>query len=220
MFRELRRAPSPECISDLRFDACFAEELAAGELASLREHVSQCTRCQAREAQLAEQRERFAAANALPAWLAPVQVDAKTRVRWSRSAALTSAAACALVIIGIGMLRGAREPTLGSARSKGGESISFVKRGTDVRRGTRERPLHPGDKLRFTYTTGALRYLAILSLDGRQRASLYYPNGLQAARIAPGVDVALPSAVELDDAVGAESIFALFRDSAIELCRS
>jgi hypothetical protein len=222
VFRELRQASSPDCISDLRFDTCFAEELAPDELTSLREHLAQCARCQARQAWLVEQRRRFAEANALPAWLAPVQVDArsadKPRLRWTLTASLMSAAACALVVFGIGILRGEREPTLSSARSKGGQYISFfVKRGADVRRGTREQPLHPGDKLRFTYTTAAARYLAILSLDSRRRGSVYYPSGQQAARIAPGVDVALPSAVELDDAVGAESIFALFCESAIEL---
>ena len=65
MFPELRQAVSPDCISDLRFDAYFAEELAPGELGSLRAHVAQCARCRARQAWLLEQRRGFAAANAL-----------------------------------------------------------------------------------------------------------------------------------------------------------
>lgn len=88
----------------------------------------------------------------------------------------------------------------------------FVKRGERVVRGSSAEPLQPADRLRFAYTSASPQYLAIFSLDGDAHASVYYPMESLSARIEPGAEVLLPSAIELDDTVGDELIVAMFCD--------
>ncbi len=74
-------------------------------------------------------------------------------------------------------------------------------------------PAYPGDQLQLTYTTDTDGYLAIFSLDGAGVASVYYDDGAASARsaaITAGADVPLPHSIILDDALGTETLYALF----------
>ena len=103
-------------------------------------------------------------------------------------------------------------------RSKGSERIGFfVKRGEQVSRGEPGERVRPGDTLRFTYTSSRPRHLAILSLDGAQHASVYFPEGEHTQALPPGNDAPLKSSVELDDTLGQERILGLFCEAALEL---
>jgi hypothetical protein len=221
MFRQMRIGRTDACISDLRLDAWLAQNLADQEARALRAHLSGCARCQSREALLREEREQFGAAHPeLPAWLAPQSGDAdltqvaasKLRARGSAwLAGLAVAAACLLAFIAL---------PRASVRTKGSDYLSFyVKRGEAVHRGRLGEQVRRGDRLRFAYTASSPRYLAILSLDGARRASVYHPATAQAERVEPGSEVLLPSAVELDEAPGEERIYAVFCDQPPQLER-
>jgi Domain of unknown function (DUF4384) len=203
MFDQMTPQRPDSCISDLRFDAWQAGELEPHKSRELREHLSQCARCRAREAALVNFRARFDRLRK------PAPGPRRILIALSASFAISVAAGLVLALM----------PSAPSAeRVKGGEAIGyFRKRGDAVQRGSRAQPVRPGDKLRFVYTSPQPRYLAILGLDGAKRVSVYYPAGERAQAIEPGTDVALPFAIELDGTAGEEHVWAVFCDAAIEL---
>lgn len=214
MFSGMRADRTAACASDLRLDAWLAGELEEPAHTELMAHAVGCVRCRVRQQSLARARERFAATPAAitPAWLERERAERPvgSARRWGAAAfavLATLAAAATLALLP------KREPE--GDRIKGGEHVSFfVKRGDAVQRGARKQSVQPGDKLRFAYTAMGPRYLAILSIDAANKASVYYPAaeraGARAALIGPGVEVPLASAVELDDVLGEEHVFALF----------
>lgn len=214
MFSGMRNERTDACVSDLRFDAWFADELEESEARDLQQHVGECAGCRNRKLELLHDRARFAVAfPSVPEWLAPPnarRMSPRRRKLWLSSGVWAAAAA---VIVAVGL-----SPREVGVRSKGGESLSFyVKRADEVHRGRAGEQVRPGDRLRFTYSSAHARYLTILSLDGAGRVSVYYPSGPHAAAIEPGTDVPLPSAVELDAELGREHIMALFCEEAVAL---
>lgn len=207
MLRRLNAPASAGCFSDLSFDALFANELAAQERAELDAHLTVCTGCRARYAELAEERVRFQATHPQePAWLAPPKASAK--LRSVHYGALMLAALALLALLRPGA----------SERAKGNELLGFyVKRGAQIYQGSVHEPLHPGDQLRFTYTSERARYLTVLSVDSTRRVSVYFPGTDVARRVNAGREVPLPSAVELDDALGSERVLAIFCDQPFSL---
>jgi Domain of unknown function (DUF4384)/Putative zinc-finger len=243
MFSQMKQQRPAQCVSDLRFDAFAAGELEEAARRELQQHVTTCARCQSRERALAGFRERFDAQRPgrVPAVRSAgtgASTSTSTKMSTSASGARAklggsrngwwlgaSLAAAATALLAFNDLRTtgfqtrplphSPTPTL---RAKGSEHIAFfLKRGDQVQRGAREQRVQPGDQLRFLYTAPRTRYLAIVSLDGAREASVFYPASERAARIEPGVDVALPSAVELDGALGEERVYALFCDAPVEL---
>ena len=225
MFHEMKQRRPEQCISDLSFDAMAAGELQDAERQALQQHVSGCARCQARERALSDVSARFTAeqpgrvpADRIASGVRPIaseRAKPSSRARtWLLAATVgVAAAAGALLAISPGV-----EPHPPSERVKGAEHIAFfLKRGDQVQRGAREQRVQRGDKLRFLYSAPRARYLAIVSLDSARQVSVFYPASERAERIEPGIDVALPSAVELDDALGEERVYALFCDAPLEL---
>jgi anti-sigma factor RsiW len=212
MFEGMNVEHALHCQGDLRFDALLGDELTETDRRTLLEHVARCPRCRDRLAAITCERARFLASElAMPPWLATAANPAQSaRVPWWSVGAGLLLAACALLI---GLPRDT--PT---ERAKGGEQLSFfVKRGDRVQRGSVTEPLHPGDRLRFAYTSARARYVAIASVDAAKQTSVYFPSGARAERLEAGREVPLPSAIELDDTLGDERIFALFCDAPIEL---
>ena len=225
MFDAMRVGRTEACVSDLELDAWLADELGVRERHALSAHVAGCRRCRTRKADLASDRERFARGElAVPSFLdAPERSGVssivwpwwkKPSVQWLSG---TFAVAAALLSLLAAPQQWSQAAPSG-VRSKGRDYVSFyVLRGGEVHRGQARERVRRGDRLRFAYTTGGPRYLAILSLDGARKASVYFPATAQAAQIAPGVEVALPSAVELDAVQGEERIVALFCDRALSI---
>lgn len=214
MFRRMSARPA-DCLSDLSLDAWLARDLDEDGACSVSTHLALCSRCRGREAELSRHRAEFRRVHAEPpAWLVAAalpQQHAKTRRAAWWTAAIAAAAAATLAL-----LPRADE----SVRTKGTDHLSFyVKRDENVRRGKPRERVHAGDQLRFTYSASSARYLAILSLDGAKRASVYFPEAEYAARVEPGTDVLLPSAIELDDVLGEERIVALFCTRALALAQ-
>jgi hypothetical protein len=97
------------------------------------------------------------------------------------------------------------------------ELSMYVRHDGAIRRvGPGER-VAPGDAIRFAVSQGQPAYVAVLSLDAAGRASVYFPAGDRAEKVAAGAEVPLPLATRLDDTVGEEQIFGLFCDRPLPL---
>jgi len=71
--------------------------------------------------------------------------------------------------------------------------------------------LHAGDVLKFHYDTARHDYLFLVGVDEQGNVSTWYPEKAGASvPIARGINIPLPEAVQLDDYVGKERVFALF----------
>jgi hypothetical protein len=104
-------------------------------------------------------------------------------------------------------------------RSKGApEALGvYVQHGAEVRRAGPDEAVSPGDALRFSFSLPRPAWVAVLSLDGAGRASIYFPLGGRAERVEAGQDLPLPLATRLDSTVGPERLTALACDAPVEL---
>jgi hypothetical protein len=192
------------CFSALQFDRFLIGELDASEAEHLRGHVAGCARCAAALDEL-----KAASEEPLPP---PRIVPLAARPRFplrSLAAAVGLAAAASLLLV-------IRPP---GTRLKGpGFTLGmYVDHGGEVRRAAPGETVAPGDALRFAVTAPVDVYVAVLSVDPKGRASIYFPAGARAELVRAGTDVALPLGTRLDDTVGEERIFGLFCSSAIDL---
>jgi hypothetical protein len=70
--------------------------------------------------------------------------------------------------------------------------------------------VHPGDLLRFTYTSRQDAHLALINVD-QQAVTVYFPSGGSTSQPIRAADKqALDFSVELDDRTGTERVFAVF----------
>lgn len=214
-----RRAERKEgCLSDFALDALAAGDVDDEKAKAQRAHVESCADCRARFEARTKEAAEFAA-NA-PRLLIP----RKNKTISDRPARLY-AIAVAAVAMAAGLffyVRTTRNPIDdeggASTRLKGASHIGFfVKRGDGVVRGTTGDLVRPGDALRFTYSTSAAGYLAILSVDGAKQASIYFPDGPRAVAIDAARDEALDSSTVLDDTLGHETLYGLFCDEPVDL---
>lgn len=103
-------------------------------------------------------------------------------------------------------------------RTKGGASLEyFVERDGRARRGVSGDVLHPGDRIRFSYTSDRKQSLVILSIDGAGAVSRYHPVTDDVAAVENGKNVLLDASVVLDDVVGEEHVFGLFCSEHVDL---
>lgn len=77
--------------------------------------------------------------------------------------------------------------------------------------------LSPQNVLRFEVKTAANGFVAVLSRDGRGTASVYHPFEGEAAAAYEATQPLLPDAVELDDTLGHEDVYALYSPQPFEL---
>lgn len=193
----------PGCLSDLKLDASFA-----GEARAVREveaHIARCTECRARHAELAAERQAFLAQRP------EFEVPQKSRRARTRVAVLSGFAVAAAALL---WAAPHVQPDVPGVRLKGGPRLDYyVQREAAASRGTTLTKLAPGDRVRFSYTSERSAYLAVYGLDARGQASVFYPAAQGAARVEPGADQLLETAVELDDALGSEQVFAVFCDA-------
>jgi len=199
------------CLSDLTLDSWSSGELGASASDRVDAHVAKCERCRKRHADLESVRADFYAA--APSFDALRLRAGKTKHRrqpvllGGGLALLLSAAAAWLFMPGVTPM----------TRPKGGPSLGyFVKRGDLVFQGEHDSTLHPGDLVRFTYSSGAPRYLALFSRDA-QSSTLYFPTGDRAAPVQSDSDVGLDFSIELDEVLGDEQVWSLFCSESIEL---
>ena len=231
MLTELRQELPEGCISDLGFDEWRAGELDAKTIETYEAHLEQCERCQRRHDAIEAQAEAFLQkfptldlprANAADN-VARLRQRQRSSLGWATGAIAGLLAAAAAIVLLVRSPPGAGDgaPHTDSAfsvRSKGSSHIGFfVKHGDDVRQGSDGQVVRPGDQLRFTLTSQKPQHVAILSLDGAQVASIYYPRGAKSATVTRVRDEAVNSSVQLDDTLGEEHVFGIFCDSPFDL---
>jgi hypothetical protein len=203
------------CITDLKFDAWFAGELSVEAVGEAQAHIAACSRCQQRQAMLSAEREAFIAAShhtRLPWRTIPMK-----RKYWAVAGALATAAISAAAVVALYVRPQATEIEQ-PVRLKGAAHIGFfVQRGDKSERAMPLYTVHPKDRVRFVYTSLRPAYLAIYGLDAHGKASVYFPAGQRAERVSAGSDVVLGSAVELDEVLGTEKVFALFCEAEFQV---
>jgi hypothetical protein len=203
----LDQKQTPQCLSDLMFDAWFGGEIEAATGQQLEAHVADCTRCAQRHELLHAERAAFLERE--QSWETfharhanGVSTRASRRALWAYGAALAACACLAIIA--------QRAPV--AVRSKGGARIgAYVKHGEHVVAAIDGDTVEAGDFLRFTYSSDVPVYFALLNWDARSAAK-YYPAGDLTVRLPAGRDVALDFSVELDDAPGTERVHGLFCD--------
>lgn len=210
----LQRSRPESCLSDLCLD-----ELVAGEAAdpgAARAHLSSCVACAERLAAIEADQRAFEEDG--PRLALPSSAPGRRR-RWLWPAVATTSAALAAAAIAVAVTHSDRDDAWGPGiRSKGGARVGFfVKRGDAVREGAPGEIVRPGDSLRFTYSSARAAYLAIVSVDGAERVTVYFPRAAVAEQVEPGQDRELPGSTILDDTLGEESIYALFCERPEEL---
>jgi hypothetical protein len=185
------------CLSRLQCDQLLNGE--AEDRAGLTAHVASCPRCEALLA--AHRRER--AVFAVPL----------RRARQTPRRAVWLAGAATAAAIAVWLAAAPRAADGPATQIKGKPSIGFfVKHRGVVRRGGPGEVVAPGDALNFTASVDHPSYLAILSRDGAQAMTAYYPAGAIAAPLPAGRDQVLPLAVVLDGVLGLERLHGVFCD--------
>jgi hypothetical protein len=196
------------CVTDLTFDAWFAGELRDGARTVAEAHLEHCARCQARRASLGDERAAFIARSPHPV-LRHRRV--LRRVPWRLAGGALAATAALLVMVRLEHLEHPETQARPAVQLKGTARIGFfIQRDGHAERGSPGQRVAPGDQIRFDYTSDRPMYLAIYSRDTAGTVSVYFPAGEMAQRISEGYGALLPSAVELDEVLGAERVFALF----------
>lgn len=204
------RPPAAHCLSNLTLDRLLVEELDDVGRAAAMGHVAGCRRCSARLSELRAERDRFAV-ETRPLVLPAARPRPLTGRALFAGGAVALGAAVAILLI----VRGGRDQmidpqAIDATQVKGGLRLGlYIKRGDSVIEGRSGDVVHPGDAIRFAYTSTSAGYLMILGRDGAGRVSVYYPEGDRAAPIRPAEDQVLPGSIVLDDVPGSEEIVAL-----------
>ncbi|MGA9520639.1 MAG: DUF4384 domain-containing protein [Myxococcaceae bacterium] len=77
--------------------------------------------------------------------------------------------------------------------------------------------LHPGDAVRFEVRAGRPGYVAVIGRDARGNVTVYHPwGGTEAARYRVE-EALLPTAIELDEVTGTETLYALYAEKPFSL---
>ena len=184
------------CLSAYRLDRFRLGELSPAEAAEVRAHLAGCAVCREAEALLgAAQADYLTLASPLRR-----QPRAGRALAWGVGA-VALAATCVLAL--------APSPAV---RSKGAATSfgMYVQHQQVVRRALPGEAVAPGDVVRFVYSSLQPRFLAILSVDGAGRASVYFPDGPQAVPVPAAEDAPLPLGTQLDGVLGEELVVALF----------
>jgi len=218
----LTRSRSDDCMSDLRLDELLAEELDEATERTTVDHLARCAACARRRDEIEASRAEFLR-DPPPLRLAGRPAGSRRRAaRWAApvAGALALAAGAVVVVHGFPLASGPEAPVASApdVRLKGGSRIGFyVSRNGSVSLGGPGERVAPGDALRFVYSATEPCYLAVLSVDGARKASVYFPQGPAAVRVDAGRDVPLPTSTVLDGTLGHEALYGVFCSTAIDL---
>ena len=194
----------PACLSALQLDRFLAGELDELAMRRVRQHVAECSHCAAALDGL-----KAAGDEPLPA-LCVVPLAGRAR-RWPGAIATAAGIAAAASLLLLVRLPGER------LKGSGFALRMYVEHAGEVRAAGPGETVAPGDAVRFAITAPAKAYVAVLSLDPKARASVYFPLGGRAEAVEPGADVLLPLGTRLDATVGEERIVGLFCSSPVEV---
>ncbi len=207
----IREQPIPdECLSDFVLDALRVGALDPARGPSVRAHLLACRRCGARQRELA--------ADAASIELPPLAGSPISRRRRFRALSVYAAAAALIIFIVIGVDTQSEHDNEGRetveeviTRVKGPPKLLFhVRRDERVFEGGPGDVLFPGDTVRFAYSWSDDGSIAVLSYDGADVVSVYFPVADVTHEINAGNAMSLPGAVRLDDTLGAETFYGVF----------
>jgi hypothetical protein len=219
-----RQSRDAGCPTDLGLHRLMVGEGSDVELQAVRGHVGSCARCARRLA--AFEAVTLPPLSELPAPAAGLNGgDTRPARRISRrislavAGALIAAAAAFVLLIRSG---GDGTSTPGDVRTKGVLALGVV-----VKRPSGETAriasgdvLASGDVIRFELAHGGPGHAAVIGIDGRRAVSVYVPRPGQAGPFLTGAGTTvLPGAIRLDDATGAERLFALLCAEPISIDR-
>ena len=241
MLMDLRRELPEGCISDLTFDRWRTHELDRASIEAHEAHLETCQRCQQRHDAIEAETEDFlnkfpllalphtsaaarptASPKPLVSHVVSLRPRQAKRLAWASSGVVLAAAAIfALVLRPAAHEDGGDSPSQappGVVRTKGSSYLRFfVKHGSEVRRGSDDQVVHPGDQLRFTLTSTKPQHVAIMSLDAARVVSTYYPRGERSTAVGEVRDQVIDSSVLLDQTLGKEQIWGIFCEAPFEL---
>ncbi|MCP3141831.1 DUF4384 domain-containing protein [Pyxidicoccus xibeiensis] len=196
--------------------AAVLEALSAGEPTpdATRAHVKACATCGAQLDALTAGRDAFLRARPPERFLRQLETREAAAARapspWRRLFPVLAAVVPLLVLV---LVLGPRLLPDDPGVTWKGEAFRVVA----ARAGAEPVPLaqdgvvKAGDRLRFAYESPEAGHLLVLELDGRGNASVFHPfDGASSAPLAAAQRDFLPGSVELDDAPGAEWLFAVF----------
>jgi hypothetical protein len=211
-----RTRRTDDCLSDLQMDTLLASGEDEGDY-GIPAHAAACARCFTRWSDVSRARDAFHASHPrrradenLPVDGAPSR-SGKGRA-WLGMGVVGLAAAAALLFA----IRRPADPAP-AERTKGGSAFGFyIRHGESVVRGADGTVVHPGDLLRFVVHSSK-RHLAILSVDGARKVSVYFPDEPRTAPIDAVQEVPLPRSTRLDAVLGRETLHAVFCDGPTDL---
>jgi len=203
---------SSDCLSDLALDRLRVGELQGAALQRVRSHLETCVLCQANAAAL--ERDAATFAELAPAFPVPTSTQRTWRTTVV-TVTLAIAATLALLWLRPPSPLEAEDPTL---RIKGTHGIDVhVRRADQVFRADGDTIVYPGDRLRISTTTHAPTWFALVGVDGRGTIDVYHPAAAVTEPLPVGAKRPLEMALELDDAPGPETLFAIFCDVETDL---
>lgn len=186
------------CISELAIDRLLAGELPLLEATAAREHAARCNRCGGMLD------DAVGVQTAFHADPPPLRLPLPRRRRFAPYYAAGAAAAAAVLVLLVARRGGEQQ---GGERTKGHAHLGFfVSHDGSVRRGAPGERVVPGDRIELATSSREPGWLTVTSVDGAGVHSVYVPTRAFAA----GSDQVLPFAIELDDALGLETVTATF----------
>lgn len=187
---------------------------------AVRKHAAGCPRCTEIIASLEDGRREFLANHPSEAVVPRLLERAAGSCRRRRLALVAAPAAVLLATIVVLVAWPVNHhPRPGATRVKGGVSLRFfVQRGRRSVEARSGQVFHAGDRIQFVYSSGAKRYLFMVSLDDEGRVSNFnYKGSQRSVPIVPGNGQVLAGSIILDDNKGPERVYAVFSDRPLEL---
>jgi hypothetical protein len=216
-------------ISAMTLDTYLLDALSPEESEKVKAHLEICQKCQEAYRILQADCETFDQ-KVLPKTLSAITTRTSKRFSWWPTgsklpilAPAMGAAAALLVVMFLWILPGDQPAGLeNGVQIKGGASAKiFAQRGDKVFEVNQDVSLRENDRIRFVVNPGDAKYLLVISLDGREKVSTYFPVSTvqkvkQSGALKPGSNE-LPGSIELDNAPGPEKIFFIFSDQALDV---
>jgi hypothetical protein len=209
--------PAPFTIERL-----VADDLAGGDLQTVRAHVEGCERCRGEVARLRADLDSFTREVPFTAFAARhrARLERSTSRRRSWLFAFPLGLGLAAATAAVLFVAVPHQVDDGYVGIKGtGVSLSFtVRDGASLRAGVPGEVVTSGTVLQLSYDAGRHTHLALLGVDGAGVVTAYYPDG--GDRLAPlpaGSAGAFPFSLTLDGTAGVERFVAVFADEAAPL---
>jgi hypothetical protein len=208
-------------ISELAIDKLLAGEIPPADQALVRDHVGGCTRCKAAVDDAVAAKHAFA--GEMPPLLLPTQIRSARAARTARTAWLAAPVLVAAAVLGLVLIwppapdkaePGQQPEPVETVRTKGSSIAGlYVSHAGVVRQGANAEVVMPGDRLAFVTTTTKPLWFSVVTVDATGMRSTY----VKPTKIEPGRERELPLSIELDDALGVETVTAMFCDGEIEV---